>query len=291
MLKKTFYQNNLFILLSLKKKHPLKYSKMKNKILLFLFAIIISSCKSTTTATKENPTEAPTAAYKEQMENINQANYFRAMGNEPEWSLKISNEKIVFTSLAEGFETFTAPHVAPNRTMDANVKMYHGTTALGEIKIQIQHLNCTNTMSGEILPYTVKVEITKNKSLAPKVFNGCGNYITDYRLHDIWVLETLNNKKAEVADFSKELPNLEINTSKNTFNGFSGCNRIAGSIFFENGLLRFTDIMGTKMHCGDGNKESEFLKALQSSTTYEIGNNRLTLSNPSGVQLVLKKVD
>lgn len=262
---------------------------MKNKILLLLLAITITSCKSTTISTKDN-TE-PTAAYKEQMENINQKIYFRALGNEPEWSLKISNEKIIFTSLVAGFESFEAPHVTPNKAMDSNVKMYRATTDLGEIKIQMQHLNCSNTMSGEILPYTVKVEIIKNKSLVPKVFNGCGNYITDYRLHDIWVLETLNNKKAEVTAFRKELPHLEINTSQNTFSGFAGCNGMAGSIFYENGLLRFTEIVGTKMYCGDGNKESEFLKALQSSTKYQIENNRLTLSNPSGVLLVFKKVD
>ena len=264
---------------------------MTNKLLLCLFAISILGCKSATTSTKEISTTAPTQAYKEQMENINEAIYFRATGNEPFWGVKISDEKIEFTSLVEGFEKLAWPHVAPNKAMDANVKMYRATTELGEIKIQIQAGECTDTMSGQISPYNVTVEIIKNKNDAPTAFSGCGNYITDHRLHDIWVLETLNNKKAEVTDFREELPNIEINTSKNTFSGFAGCNRMAGSIFFENGLLRFTDIMGTKMFCGGENKESEFLKALQSATTYEIENNRLTLSNPSGVQLIFKKVD
>ena len=264
---------------------------MTNKLLLCFFAISILGCKSATTSTKEISTTAPTEAYKQQMENINEAIYFRATGNEPFWGIKISNEKLEFTSLVEGFEKMTSTYVAPAKAMDANVKMYRATTAMGEIKIQIKAQECTDSMSGQISPYTVTVEIIKNKNLAPTVFNGCGHYITDVRLHDIWVLETLNNKKAAVTDFRKELPNLEINTSKNTFSGFSGCNTMAGSIFFENGLLRFTDIMATKMYCGDGNKESEFLKALQSATTYEIENNRLTLSNPSGVQLIFKKVD
>lgn len=251
----------------------------------------ITSCKSATTSTKEISTTAPTEAYKQQMENINEAIYFRATGNEPFWGLKISNEKIAFTSLVTGFEKLTWPHVAPNKAMDANVKMYRASSEQGEIKIQIQAQECTDTMSGQISPYTVTVEIIKNKNIATTVFNGCGNYITDIRLHDIWVLETLNNKKVAITDFRKELPYLEINTTKNTFSGFAGCNTMAGSIFSENGLLRFTDIMGTKMYCGNENKESEFLKALQSATTFQIENNRLTLSNPSGVKLILKKVD
>lgn len=267
---------------------------MTNKILLFLIAITVLSCKTTTPTTKEILTTEPTEAYKEQMENINDANFFRATGNEPFWGIKISNEKIEFTSLITGLEKLSWPNVAPIKAMDANVKMYCATTEQGEIKIQIQAKECTDSMSGQISPYTVTVEINiKNtdKSLVSNPLHGCGNYITDYRLHDIWVLETLNNKKVEVTDFRKELPNLEINTSKNTFSGFAGCNTMAGSIFFENGLLRFTDIMTTKMYCGNENKESDFLKALQSATTYEIENNRLTLSNPSGIQLVLKKVD
>lgn len=263
---------------------------MTYKYILLFFAITITSCKSTSTTKENSPTEA-TEAYKQQMENINEAIYFRATGNEPFWGVKISNETIEFTSLVEGFEKISWPHVAPNKTMDANVKMYRATSEQGEIKIEIHAGECTDTMSGQISPYTVKMEIIKNKSLAPTDFNGCGNYITDVRLHDIWVLETLNNKKAEIADFRNEFPNLEINTTKNTFSGFAGCNRVAGSIFFENGLLRFTDIMGTKMFCGGENKESEFLKALQSTTTYEVANNRLTLSNPNGVLLVFKKVD
>jgi heat shock protein HslJ len=45
------------------------------------------------------------------------------------------------------------------------------------------------------------------------------------------------------------------------------------------------------MACASGNKEGEFTKALQSTTTYSIENNRLTLLNPSGKVLVFRKVD
>jgi heat shock protein HslJ len=45
------------------------------------------------------------------------------------------------------------------------------------------------------------------------------------------------------------------------------------------------------MACSGNNKEGEFLQALQSTTTYTVGNNRLSLSNPSGLLLVFRKVD
>jgi heat shock protein HslJ len=73
--------------------------------------------------------------------------------------------------------------------------------------------------------------------------------------------------------------------------GYSGCNRMRGSIFWEPGLLRFTNIASTRMACRPENKEAVFLKNLESATTYRIENNRLWLSNPYGSLLIFKKVD
>jgi len=144
-------------------------------------------------------------------------------------------------------------------------------------------------MSGDKSSYSVRIEIVKNNKST--FLSGCGNYITDSRLHDIWVLEQLNGKKVSLADFTKELPNLEINSSTNKFMGFAGCNSMNGTIFFERGLLRFTNIITTRMFCGGNNKENEFLKALQSTTNYKVENLRLILTNPAGELLVFKKVD
>ncbi|WP_337966592.1 META domain-containing protein [uncultured Flavobacterium sp.] len=211
--------------------------------------------------------------------------YFKATGNEPFWGLKIGKDQTVFTSLIEGMESVSFKSVEPIRAMDANVKMYRLDNGKTSATVTIQQFDCQDSMSGEKSPYTVKVEIN-NKTL-----NGCGKYITDYRLHDIWVLEELNGKKVVLTDFQRELPRIEIHAADNKFMGFGGCNSIGGTIFYEKDLLRFSNVISTLMACAPGNKEGEFIKALQSTTTYTIGNNRLTLSNPSGKLLVLRKVD
>ncbi|WP_233566113.1 MULTISPECIES: META domain-containing protein [unclassified Flavobacterium] len=211
--------------------------------------------------------------------------YFKATGNEPFWGLKIGKDKTVFTSLIEGMESISFESVEPIRAMDANVKMYRLNNGKTSATVTIQQFDCQDSMSGEKSPYTVKVEINS------KTLNGCGKYITDYRLHDIWVLEELNGKKVALTDFQKELPRIEIHAADNKFMGFGGCNSIGGTIFYEKDLLRFSNVISTLMACASGNKEGEFIKALQSTTTYTIGNNRLTLSNPSGKLLVLRKVD
>lgn len=262
---------------------------MQKWIQLLLIVSIIASCKSSATAQKEAVKTEPTPAYKQQIENLEQGIYFRASGNEPEWSLKISDKTIEFASLKTGFESFKSVHEEPIRAMDANVKMYRIATESGTMNIQMMQQECVNTMSGEKFPYSVRIEIVKNNNSTN--LSGCGNYITDPRLHDIWVLEKLNGKTVSTTDFLKELPNLEINSSTNNFMGFAGCNRMNGTIFFERGLLRFTNIITTRMACPGNNKESEFLKALQSTTSYKVENMKLILSNPSGEKLVFKKVD
>ncbi len=262
---------------------------MKKSILLLMVALFIMSCKTTTTTQTEVAKTEPTAAYKQQIENLENKIYFRAMGNEPEWSLKIAESTIEFSSLKPGFESFKSPHVKPIRAMDANVKMYQIATESGKMNIQISQQESINTMSGEKFPYTVRVELSQNKS--SNTFNGCGSYITDARLHDIWVLEKLKGKDVSPADFMKEIPQLEINSTTNNFMGYSGCNRMNGTIFFEHGLVRFTNITTTRMACPGNNKEAEFLKALQSTTAYKVENLRLTLSNPNGELLVFRKVD
>ena len=246
------------------------------------------SCKSNLTSKEIVKTE-PTPAYKQQIENLDQGIYFRGNGNEPEWSLKISEETIAFTSLKPDFESFKSVHVEPVRAMDANVKMYRVATETGTMNIQIMQQECVNTMSGEKFSYSVRIEIIKNTISAN--FSGCGNYVTDSRLHDIWVLEKLNGQTVILTDFIKKIPSFEINSSTNTFLGFAGCNRMNGALFFERGLLRFSNVITTRMACPPTNKESEFLKALQSTTTYKVENRRLILSNPSGEKLVFKKVD
>jgi heat shock protein HslJ/uncharacterized membrane protein len=264
---------------------------MRKWIQLLAIAALVVSCKSGAAAPKDIVKTEPTFAYKQQMENLEKGIYFRGNGNEPDWSLKISDKTIEFKSLKPGFESLKGAHLDPIRAMDANVQLYRVATAKGTMNIQIQQQECINTMSGDKAPYSVRIEIVKDKSGESTNFNGCGNYITDPRLHDIWVLEKLNGEKVNLTDFMKELPNLEINSSTNQFMGFAGCNRMNGTIFFEKGLLRFANVVTTRMACGENNKENDFLKALQSTTRYKVENLRLTLTNQAGVELAFKKVD
>jgi heat shock protein HslJ len=214
--------------------------------------------------------------------------YFKASGTEPFWSLTISEKMIKLKTIGDSIMT---PHTSPVQVQDANIKQYKLHTEMVKMNIQINQTECINAMSGLASPYTVDIELNKGNETEFTTLQGCGEYITDYRLHDIWVLETLNGKEVSKEDFKKDLPLMEINAASNSFSGFAGCNRMNGKLFFEQGVLRFTDIVTTKMMCKPNNKESEFLRALQKCTAFKIENNRLTLANPDGKLIIFKKID
>lgn len=264
---------------------------MKHLISIVILLCVALGCKPKANSEKatektEDSTEVKMSA-QDAMSQEQQA-YFTATGTEPFWSIELFDNHIVYKTPTDSIET---PYAEPVRAADANVKRYNIQTESVELHIQIQQKECTNGMSGKVSPYSVTVEIKKNIEKEFQKLEGCGHYITDYRLHDIWLLETLKGTKVANEDFKSELPTMEINAAENKFIGYAGCNRMNGSLFFEKGLLRFTNVNATKMMCEPTNKESEFLKALQSSTAYSIENNRLTLSNPSGIQTIFKKID
>src|SRR5690554_5065685 len=270
--------------------------KISVAIPLFFLSIILQSCSTKIrninndvlkTGLKDS-TNIETAKGLETNNHISNNVYFKATGTEPFWGLEISESLIKLTIIGDSIVT---PHTVPVHAMDANVKMYRIQTESNEITIQITQSDCSNAMSGKVLPYTVTIEYRKNTDKKLTTLQGCGHYITDYRLHDIWVLMKINGSDISKENFSQEFPTMEINSVTNTFLGFAGCNRMNGSLFPEKELLRFTNIATTKMMCGPANKEPEFLKALQSTTTYKIENNRLILSNSGNELLIFKKID
>lgn len=269
---------------------------MRSIFILLTVCLLSLSCNDGKTKTS-TPTEsvdstavkttAPVTTTELQRKDFD--SYFKATGTEPFWSLSISDKGIKLKTINDSILT---PHTEPIKAQDANVKLYKLETERAAMTIEITQNACTNAMSGKSFPYSVTVDYKIGRASEFTTIKGCGQYFSDYRLHDIWVLERLNGNTVQVDDFARELPFMEIDTNTDTFAGYAGCNRMHGQLFSEKDLLRFTNVAITEMWCGETNKETDFISALRSSTTYKIEQNRLWLSNPSEEHiLVFKKVD
>jgi heat shock protein HslJ/uncharacterized membrane protein len=256
-----------------------KSKKMKNFVYLLVCFVVSMGCS--TAIQKNTIVRLETPLLKSKA-----TGYFKSSGINSDWNLEISEKSIRFQSNEIEMQT---PHVEPTRAHDANVKMYRVFLENGEMTIYIHQKGCALKPSAEAFSDEVKITISNEKEL--KEYVGCGSYIADYRLYNLWALEELEGKKVTVANFTKEIPMLEINASTQSFSGYAGCNRISGTLFQERELLRFTSIVRTKIACSSVNLEQAFLKALQSSTQYEIKDNRLYLSNSTKRKIIFRKVD
>lgn len=263
---------------------------------LFLFAfvtLLIGACTSVSERSEagsadSTSTPAPQAAFSWPDNSV----YFKANGTEPFWGVQLTPQSVVFSEPGEeDIREIVFPRNEPVRGQEANAVLYDAHSVAGQLQVRILRRTCFNGMSGDSFPYLVNVTLKRPTDANAVKLEGCGEYIPDERLHDIWVLEKIAGTEVSKKDFQTELPYMEINTKAGTFMGYTGCNQMTGSIIFEYDILHFTNIISTHKACPDGTKEDAFLQALKASARYAIGENRLYLFHQERETLTFKHVD
>ena len=220
---------------------------------------------------------------------------FMAIGNEPFWNadINIDAKTINFGRLSEnGSIEFT--DITENKIMDAAGTSFNASTPKAEIKVEIMKSECTDNMSGEVFPYTVKVSLRMGRSNKWDEYTGCGQYLADYRLTDLWLIDKINGKSiAEFNIFKNKVPMIEMNAAQQRFGGTAGCNSFNGSFEAAGSRIRFGKIASTLIMCPDMKLEQEFFDALNDKYfEFTIASNTLTLVSPEGkTVLELKKAD
>lgn len=253
------------------------------RIVIILFIMFFYSCDTTK---KSTSTQAVTEA---NLLKSKEEGYFKAFGKDSSWMLEISEHRIRFYN-RQRQEEFVAIHTEPVYAADANVRLYLVQSGNESIQISIYAQTCED-YNNQKSDYKVEIKWRKGMNTNEESFSGCGNYSIDYRLYDHWVLESLEGKELDRTLFTNDLPSMEINSSTKKVNGFSGCNRFNGSIFQVRELLRFTQLLSTKMACEQMGFEDKFLKVLQQSTGYKIKNNRFFLTQSDRVIAIFRKIN
>lgn len=216
---------------------------------------------------------------------------FYAQGNEPFWNLEMDFEKITSFNTLNGVK-FNSPPVKADMAMDANIKRYRAITESGEIIIQLNKSKCDDTMADKTYGYSVNIDFKTSKESDYTTYKGCGDYIPDMRLHDIWAIETVGETTLNKADFGAKYPTIEINTSEGRANGNDGCNNLMGRVSFEPGKIEFGPMASTMMACPDNQEISrEIGKTLNGALDYTLQNNRLVLSKNGKNVMTLRHVD
>ncbi|RME95057.1 MAG: META domain-containing protein [Bacteroidetes bacterium] len=95
----------------------------------------------------------------------------------------------------------------------------------------------------------------------------------DQRLHDIWLLTTLNGKEL---DIHSPRPQLELFPEEGRISGQGSCNRIFGQMTATAKSINFSQIGTTKKHCGEWmEREAQFIQELERAERYLIKDGEL----------------
>lgn len=122
-------------------------------------------------------------------------------------------------------------------------------------------------------------------------YSGCGVYHGSPRLHDIWVLESINSDTLYADQFPKELPHFEFNLETQKMSGFAGCNQVNGNIRFEYNKMIIEPILSTRIYCKETSPiEQKILEILNGKPVYGFNGLYLYIETTKG-SLIFKKED
>jgi hypothetical protein len=196
-----------------------------------------------------------------------------------------------FTSLTDLPEMNTPPG-REDKAQDADVTRYFAQIEAGTLIVTVLRAECADAMSGEQFPFKTRVDVKRPSDNDYTSFEGCGRYVMDSRLNDIWVLTLFGDRQLETQDFRKGLPVLEFHLNDNRVVGSTGCNQISGKVRMRGNKITIGQLATTRMACPNMAFEQEFLSAITNkSFQYSIDAGRLMLTGDNGMVMELRKAD
>ena len=217
---------------------------------------------------------------------------FYALGNEPFWSLDIDFDKgMTFKSLTDLPEMMTPPG-REDKAQDADVTRFFAQTEAGTLIVTVLRGECADSMADVRFPFRVTVDVKQTADNDFTRFSGCGRYVMDPRLNDIWVLTNFAGRSFNPDDFARGLPIIEFHLADDQVVGSTGCNQISGRFDARADKISIKYLRTTRMACPDMTFEQEFLDAISDRMLlYSINDGRLILAPNDRIILEFKKTD
>jgi len=219
---------------------------------------------------------------------------FVAGGESPFWTLEIDFEKVISFRSDTNVKILTTPAVKGTKAQDADVIRYHAQTEAGEIFITILGELCSEQNSTLYNMQEVMVQVKSSLDNDFTELNGCGRYLMNYGLNDIWVLEKMTgvNLNDEIETLKKGLPVFEFHLKDKKFFGHAGCNNIRSYLIIEGDKIKFGRVFSDKYTCPNMNLEKKIISALSENIfNYKFDNRKLSLISTNGITMELKKKD
>jgi heat shock protein HslJ len=246
----------------------------------FLFAtLFVLGCRSVRILEKKSSTVSPRTIGDSLSEaQIVKGIDFSASGSIPEdWTLDIDFATLIRFDSKGGTRARSTPTL-PN--IYDSVERYVTKSTYGDFEILIYSTNCVSPSEKK------KVEVKLNNQL----FQGCGKFLQDYRLQNIWRLEVDNNQPVSSANYGSELPRLEFFLNEGRLVGSDGCSDFRTTFELKGNQLKFGAISSNSVNCTPASLYLKRRMELQ-SIMFRIEGTRLILLFSDDSAVIFKRND
>lgn len=220
-------------------------------------------------------------------------------GTNSDWDVLIQKDSILLFESATDTLRFLISK--KSQAQDVSAVRYFAKHEIGlndslkskkQIILTITEDRFLDESSSTYYPFTIQVSVHDQLGKELAYYSGGGFYLGNPRIHDIWVLDSLNGNKAYANEYPNGIPTLEFHLDGGKLYGFAGCNNLSGSYYFIENKIQFGSPATTLKMCMQMTGETTFLALLNKKRyTYSFLANRLTLKHVDGTAVVLKKVD
>lgn len=216
---------------------------------------------------------------------------FFAFGNDPAWTLDMELDGSFTFQTMEGLRVIK-PATLMTEAADERVQRYRSVTESGELIVTIVKEACQDTDGRKTLPYRTEVFHKYSGEERGTTYAGCGDYVSDYRLHDIWALLSLGGQEVKASSFDKGLPTIEFHISEHRVMGHDGCNEFNAHLHTHSDVVEIERMHLTARECGPNRPGAAMVAALTEAPLHFKHEGRmLTLLRNDKEVMRLKKVD
>ena len=203
---------------------------------------------------------------------------FRARGNEPNWSLEIGSDKIVFTDHAR--QARTSVETPRPARIEGGIEYVAGTAA-NPLRVSVIDKLCADTMSGMPFPKTVEV-----RSDAGPPLRGCGGEPVEL-LVGKWNVRAIDGEAVPAG--AEGTLRFDAN---GIISGKAFCNNFTGPYVLTGEGLSFANLATTMMACDEplGSLETKLHAVLKAVARFEIApDGALVLRTNDGRSVVAQR--
>ncbi len=218
---------------------------------------------------------------------------FKSKSNDGLWSLTIDDaNQLHFKGTDSASLDFGSTDVS--KAQDAKHVRYRSVSEEGELIVTLSEGDCKHEEHKTPPSHSVLIELKRSGESDYTEFKGCGSFVPDFKLHNIWTLVAINGEDLDVSKLnSNGAPIFEFFSKEGRISAFSGCNNFNGTFYIaEPGVLQLGMFMGTRMMCENmGIEDLLNQKFFGKRLSYELTHMHLSLSTSAGDSIKLKKIN